>query len=829
MRLLTVAATILRGAAVLGCGVALLACIATESRAQTVDTTLWCSHGVPNAIARQGDTIYLGGSFYDLGPATGCAVPVDVRSGSALARYPKVTGGQVNSVVADGQGGWYVGGLFSAVGGIPRRNLAHIMADGDVDDWAPDPDSQVRALALVGSVLYVGGDFTTIGDQPHSHLAALSTDSDHPLPWNPSTNDIVETLIVRWPVVYVGGSFTEINGQPRAFLGAIDAALGRLIDWHPDVTSYVQSLALDDTTLYVGGDFYHFGGIGHRYLGAVSTRTGELLDWDPRIARSPDNPYDGGPRVLAILVTDSLLYVAGAFNEVGGQSREGLVALDKRSAAVASWDPHTHYDIPQGATYRALAMAGDTLFAAGQADSVAGTASSYVVALSAKTATRYAWDPRPNWPVYALGLQEDELYVGGVFSSIGPWTKRRCLAAIDATTGKPTDWAPEADNAVWDILPSGNTIYVGGWFTSIGGVARNGLAAIDATTGKVTDWDPQLSLTDPGGGVYSIAKWKNTILAGGSFSAAAGEPRANLAAIDSETALPTAWNPGANDRVYTVVPGDSVIYVGGWFTAVGGTTRHTLAALDPDTGTPTPWAPGTDNFVDAIVLAGGNIYVAGWFDSVSGVARKKLAAIDRSGTVLDWVADTDETVLRLAVEGSTLYAGGFFTRVGGESRRGIAALDLRTGTVLPWNAAVDSVAPYELTPIRSIVPHGDIVYVGGLFGGIRNQPQAGFAAVSSPSAPPPTRVPATLELAQSWPNPTASLTTIRYSLPEPSAVTVTVFDLQGRRVASLLAGTHQTAGPHQVTLRTDGWPSGCYLYRVEAGALSATRKLVVVR
>ena len=59
-------------------------------------------------------------------------------------------------------------------------------------------------------------------------------------------------------------------------------------------------------------------------------------------------------------------------------------------------------------------------------------------------------------------------------------------------------------------------------------------------------------------------------------------------------------------------------------------------------------------------------------------------------------------------------------------------------------------------------------------------------------------------------------------------MTLSVYDLQGRRVATPLVHVLQQAGPHDVPVRSAGWKPGVYLYRLEAGGLSATRKMVVV-
>jgi hypothetical protein len=59
-------------------------------------------------------------------------------------------------------------------------------------------------------------------------------------------------------------------------------------------------------------------------------------------------------------------------------------------------------------------------------------------------------------------------------------------------------------------------------------------------------------------------------------------------------------------------------------------------------------------------------------------------------------------------------------------------------------------------------------------------------------------------------------------------VSLTVFDVQGRRVAAPLNKALQSAGTHSVPLRVAGWPQGFYFLRLEAGGVAATRKVVVI-
>src|SRR2546422_536796 len=96
--------------------------------AQTIDENLWVTNGTVRAVVRDGGTIYIGGDFTQVGPATGGGVPLDAASGAIPPLFPKVVG-PVYSVISDGAGGWYVGGYFAAVGGFPRSNLAHVASE----------------------------------------------------------------------------------------------------------------------------------------------------------------------------------------------------------------------------------------------------------------------------------------------------------------------------------------------------------------------------------------------------------------------------------------------------------------------------------------------------------------------------------------------------------------------------------------------------------------------------------------------------------------------------------------------------------------------------
>jgi hypothetical protein len=126
---------------------------------------------------------------------------------------------------------------------------------------------------------------------------------------------------------------------------------------------------------------------------------------------------------------------------------------------------------------------------------------------------------------------------------------------------------------------------------------------------------------------------------------------------------------------------------------------------------------------------------------------------------------------------------------------------------------------YEHDPMRADT---DFI-LRELFG----EPYMVTAVENEPGAPAPLR------LAQNFPNPFNPETTIRFDLPRAMSVRLAVYDVQGREVAriadgSLPAGTHAVKwdgldrGGHRVA-------SGVYWYRLEAGEISLSRKMVLLK
>ncbi len=89
-------------------------------------------------------------------------------------------------------------------------------------------------------------------------------------------------------------------------------------------------------------------------------------------------------------------------------------------------------------------------------------------------------------------------------------------------------------------------------------------------------------------------------------------------------------------------------------------------------------------------------------------------------------------------------------------------------------------------------------------------------------------LPAEFALLQNYPNPFNPSTEITYRLPASSQVKLSVYDLLGREAAILVDET-QPAGEHTATFNAAHLSSGVYLYRLEAGNFTQTRRMLLVR
>lgn len=379
----------------------------------------WDVHGDATAVLATNGLVYVGGRFNYVSTKGRKLSVFDIYTGLEDPAFPAIEGRAIHAIVPDGAGGWYMGGLFVSVGGVPRTNLVHILPNYTVDpNFAPNPNDRVRSLTLVTGLLYVGGDFTAIADLPRARLAALDLRTGIPTGWNPQANDRVYRMEFSHGRFYVGGDFTFVGNQPRNRLAALDSETGRATAWNPGADGRVSTLVVDQDRIYLGGSFLSVGGQRRVNLAAVDINTGGILPWNPSLSGQFYNPA-----VSAIAVVCDTVYVGGSFTFIGGQARTNAAALDADTGLAKEWNPRIHR-LNHG-------------FVSG---------------------------------VLALQVVGNTVYLGGFIGQIGDQL-RYDIAVVDRITGELTSWAPNANNGV----TSGCRRIKSSWLSSRALAARNAL------------------------------------------------------------------------------------------------------------------------------------------------------------------------------------------------------------------------------------------------------------------------------------------------------------------------------------------------------------------
>lgn len=639
------------------------------------------------------NVIYLAGKFTNLGPVLPFGAQVDTLGQVSLGIA--VPNGKVNAAVADGLGGWYIGGEFTEVGGLPRPHLAQIDVNGTVTDWNPETNGVVNALVLAQSKIFVGGDFTEVGGISRLRLAEIDPGTGAVGLWDPTANGPVHCMIATDVALLVGGQFSQTFGQTRNNIAGFDyfTAGNPLLAWNPNANGKVLTLLEVGSVIYAGGEFTNIGGQARNRAGAVSETTGLANTWNP----------NANGKVNKLLSANGNVIAGGAFTTIGGQTRNYIAALNSTTGVASAWNPNANGEV------FSLGAFGSKILAGGSFSSIGGQLRSSIAALNTVSGLAELWNPSAGASVEFISEQAgDNFYLGGNFHSVGGKVCRY-VAAMDATTGIALDWFPLPTGFVTTVAYQAGVVYVGGFFTNIDGQSRNYVASFDAVTGSLTPWDPNANNT-----VTSLVPDNGNIYIGGNFTQIGGEARNFISQIDINTGLATAWNPSANNTVSAMLLNGTILYVGGSFTNIGGQSRNFIGALNTSTGTATGWNPSANFNVSCLALNGTTLYAGGAFSSIGSQPRNYLAALNTvSGFATLWNPGPDAPLYTMAYANDLVFVGGdfdSFTSTGGFVPGKAAAIDA-DGFATGGNYW----APEFNNRASSILVLPDGVIVGGLF------------------------------------------------------------------------------------------------------------------
>lgn len=533
----------------------------------------WQPNGVVNALLLDGSTLYVGGSFDQVGPRTGTFAAIDAADASAVTSGAEISFA-IDVVAADGLGGWFAAGRNRnpSPPNPPGPVILHILQNGQRDPaWTPptlDPfadGGNVVAMAVDAGRLFIGGTFSSVNGAQRWGVAALDASSGALLPWNAQLTrgapggqlPIVSRLTVAAGRVYVAGQFDAAGGIARNRMAILDPSTaaplpGTLPAALTDAS--IEQIAVSATRVYLQGRCRD----AERVICAYDLDLMPVPGWT--------FPPSSGP----IAASASAVYSSEVTGGLPFQRRR-LTKHDPNTGAIVAWN----------------------------APELGG---------------QFAATTEPS----VMQVFGDRLYVGGNFTDVNGEARLR-VAAVDATSGVLQPWAPLVGGQVLGLAATTSSIAIGGTFPSIGGVARRNLVAIDLRTGRPGPPTPMIELD-----VRAMLKLGTAVVIGGYRSpfSAGGD----LTAFSTTTGALIPWSLSSNGWVGALATDGRRVYVGGFFSALSGTPRSHLAAIDIGTGAITPWNPSPDGPVTTLAVSGGALYAAGSFTTLTGYGRMGVAA-----------------------------------------------------------------------------------------------------------------------------------------------------------------------------------------------------------
>ncbi len=264
----------------------------------------------------------------------------------------------------------------------------------------------------------------------------------------------------------------------------------------------------------------------------------------------------------------------------------------------------------------------------------------------------------------------------------------------------------------------------------------------------------------------------------------------------------TIWNRVLSVGVDPIAALDSEI--------VAGSGREVLVSTNNGIDWHTSALTGYDMSVAAIAMMGTDIFVAA---PPAYPAEGLWLSADSGQTWTQVVSDSG--IYSVAVNGNDLYLAEFYG-VYAMWDLGARLADVSTGLLNP--------NPGQQEPVSCLSVGDGYLFAGAPDGRVWRRPLSEITGIRGETA----SLPAQFSLLQNYPNPFNPSTTIGYELSAAGHVTLMVYDILGRRVATLVDG-YKHAGRYEVTFDGSKLASGIYFVRMTSGSYARTRKVVLVK
>ena len=566
-------------------------------RGQSIDGFDPNANGPIYIIVVQPDgKVLIGGDFITLAPNGGATVTRNriarLNSDGTLdmAFNPNVSSSNsfVFSIALQTDGKILVGGVFTMIGGQPRRHIARLNMDGTLDmafNPNPDgPDSRVVGIAVqTNGEILLGGLFTTIGGQTLNNLARVDPSTGLADPsFNPNPDaQVVPVALQSDGKIVVGGVFSSIGGQSRQNMARLDPVTGLADAFDPNPENGPFSIAVQpDNKVLVAGIFGSIGGQPREFVGRLDAATG--------LADSFNAGADGEYIQAVAVQADGKVVLGGNFLRIGFQMRRDLARVEGANGLADSFNPN-----PNGVIYAIAVQADGKILVGGQftgfapngeppvtRNRIARVANLPPAATPTPTPGTCGWSEAPRIPVMMNGHAVTSL--GAHLYSFGGTGNGSLSAAsykFDGTAWTSIASLPVALSGATAVNDGTNIYVLGGLDSST--TAVNTLYKYDPVTNSYATLAPLTAATFSHGSAYlggKIYKFGGDVIAG----------LTSTNALEIYDVAANTWIAGANyplavGRVGAFALGN-FIYGGGGASAFGSPTIETYR-YEPATNT----------------------------------------------------------------------------------------------------------------------------------------------------------------------------------------------------------------------------------------------------
>ena len=685
----------------------------------------------------------------------------------------------VSAVVIQPNGKILIGGQFTDVDGLSRRNIARLNADGSVDAGF-DPGSgpmgsfaSVEAVALqTDGKVVIGGDFATVNDVPRKSLARLNSDGTVDTSFDPGTGvedtdsdgaeitGYVTSLAVQGDgKILFGGTFLTVDKINRHGVarinpdGSLDGTFGPYSGTtYRNESGYEETESISAMALQPDGKVL----IGATFVSADGSLTNRLTRLLSTNVRAPSVEFSSpgitagetdGSLPLTVMrrgVSDATITVeystasgtatAGLdFTPQSGVLRFGPLEVEKTVSipiledGVLENDETLDVDLRNPSAGASLGAPAKFAIRIIDARKPGNLDFSF-----ARVDIPFPDDFVSNLPVTAIVIQDDlKALIAGNFTSVNG-TNRAGIVRLHANGTIDASFLPQAraGSQILNVLQMGlqpDGRLVGGY---------EGVFRLNRDGSLDTAFNPGIGPLN----ALTVQKDGKFLISDEYYDRGADAFKSEVLRFLADGTIDSNFGPPElNDWVITMaVQPDAKVIIGGYFTLANGAPQNGIARLNGDGTLDASFdigagIQGANAALYALALQpDGKILAGGSFVNVNNLLRRNLVRLNADGSVdssFDTGSGLNNFVDAIAVQADgKLLVGGGFLSVNGVPRAGLARLNSDGSVDSRFEAKLEFLGPVLISSI-ALQPDGQIL-IGGLFTAVNGVTRLGLARLN---------------------------------------------------------------------------------------------------